>query len=62
MEATFPLIFLLQFGVILVSLEGYLEDRRPAANCDPYAVATALVETICLGISEKQIESDSDKD
>jgi len=27
---------------------GYLEDRRPAANCDPYQVATALVETVCL--------------
>lgn len=26
---------------------GYLEDRRPAANADPYLVATALYETIC---------------
>lgn len=26
---------------------GYLEDRRPAANADPYRVATALLETIC---------------
>lgn len=26
---------------------GYLEDRRPAANCDPYQVATALMETVC---------------
>lgn len=26
---------------------GYLEDRRPAANCDPYLVATALIETVC---------------
>lgn len=26
---------------------GYLEDRRPAANADPYEVLTALVETIC---------------
>lgn len=25
----------------------YLEDRRPAANFDPYLVATALLETIC---------------
>ncbi len=26
---------------------GYLEDRRPAANLDPYKVNTALLETIC---------------
>ncbi len=26
---------------------GYLEDRRPGANADPYEVATALLETIC---------------
>ena len=24
---------------------GYLEDRRPASNCDPYAVARMIVET-----------------
>jgi len=27
---------------------GYLEDRRPAANADPYVVAAAILETICL--------------
>jgi len=26
---------------------GYLEDRRPGANADPYQVAAVLVETIC---------------
>jgi glutamine synthetase len=26
---------------------GYLEDRRPNANADPYQVATILLETIC---------------
>ena len=26
---------------------GYIEDRRPGANADPYLVATALVKTIC---------------
>jgi len=26
---------------------GYLEDRRPAANVDPYQIFTALLETIC---------------
>jgi len=27
--------------------EGYLEDRRPSANCDPYLVAWRLIKTIC---------------
>lgn len=27
---------------------GYLEDRRPASNCDPYHVCERLVKTICL--------------
>ncbi|MDP2696251.1 MAG: glutamine synthetase beta-grasp domain-containing protein [bacterium] len=26
---------------------GYLEDRRPAANLDPYMVFTAILETVC---------------
>ena len=26
---------------------GYLEDRRPSANCDPYKVSKKLIETIC---------------
>jgi len=26
---------------------GYLEDRRPGANANPYEVAAILVETIC---------------
>ena len=26
--------------------KGYLEDRRPAANMDPYRVAAKLLETI----------------
>jgi glutamine synthetase len=26
---------------------GYLEDRRPAANVDPYQAFTALLETTC---------------
>jgi glutamine synthetase len=26
---------------------GYLEDRRPSSNCDPYIVSQKLVETIC---------------
>jgi glutamine synthetase len=28
---------------------GYLEDRRPAANMDPYRVTRLILETVCLG-------------
>ena len=28
--------------------QGYFEDRRPAANCDPYSVTEIIVRTICL--------------
>lgn len=28
--------------------KGYFEDRRPAANCDPYQVLTKIIETVCL--------------
>jgi len=27
---------------------GYLEDRRPAANCDPYLVCARLIDTVCV--------------
>jgi glutamine synthetase len=27
---------------------GYLEDRRPASNCDPYTVTGLIVRTVCL--------------
>jgi len=26
---------------------GYLEDRRPAANCDPYVVCAEILRTVC---------------
>jgi len=26
---------------------GYLEDRRPGANADPYLVAASLIATVC---------------
>jgi len=26
---------------------GYLEDRRPSANCDPYRVFSKIMETVC---------------
>lgn len=31
---------------------GYLEDRRPGANADPYRVAARLIETICIFTEE----------
>jgi len=27
--------------------KGYIEDRRPNANMDPYVVSALLVETVC---------------
>jgi glutamine synthetase len=27
--------------------KGYFEDRRPAANMDPYQVCAMLIETVC---------------
>merc|ERR1711962_42005 len=27
---------------------GYLEDRRPSSNCDPYRVTSVIVQTVCL--------------
>jgi len=28
--------------------KGYLEDRRPSSNCDPYAVTEMVIRTCCL--------------
>lgn len=30
---------------------GYLEDRRPNANCDPYKVTSLLIETCCAALA-----------
>lgn len=30
-----------------VDQKGYIEDRRPNANCDPYTVARLMVTTVC---------------
>ena len=32
--------------------KGYIEDRRPNANCDPYVVTQLITETICENIAE----------
>jgi len=34
---------------------GYLEDRRPASNADPYLVSIAIYETICCNKNNKII-------
>ncbi|XP_030004292.1 glutamine synthetase-like [Sphaeramia orbicularis] len=36
---------------------GYFEDRRPAANCDPYAV-TRVIATTCLLVPEEDEEKE----
>eukprot|EP00061_Rhincodon_typus_P011953 g37337.t1 len=35
--------------------KGYFEDRRPSANCDPYAVTEALVRTRVIFTSAEEI-------
>ncbi len=30
--------------------QGYIEDRRPNANCDPYRVTYMMVQTICAAL------------
>ena len=38
--------------------KGYLEDRRPAANMDPYQVCAALITTVC-GNSDNELEDEN---
>ncbi|MGP4110706.1 glutamine synthetase [Streptomyces sp. 4N509B] len=32
--------------------KGYIEDRRPNANCDPYVVTRLLVDTVCTELEK----------
>jgi glutamine synthetase len=34
------------------SLKGYVEDRRPNANCDPYVVTRLITEAVCMNGEE----------
>jgi glutamine synthetase len=34
-----------------VDKKGYIEDRRPNANCDPYQVTQIIVDTICSALA-----------
>ncbi len=36
-----------------VDKKGYIEDRRPNANCDPYLVTKVIVETCCGALEKK---------
>jgi glutamine synthetase len=36
-----------------VDKSGYIEDRRPNANCDPYLVTKAITSTVCSALEEK---------
>lgn len=36
---------------------GYIEDRRPGANANPYEVAAVLVETICHAKSREKVKA-----
>ena len=31
--------------------KGYIEDRRPNSNCDPYTVTRLIVETCCSALA-----------
>jgi glutamine synthetase len=41
---------------------GYLEDRRPASNGDPYEIVTRMVKTICGGKSDKKFDKKKKKE
>jgi len=34
---------------------GYLEDRRPNANCDPYVVTRLITETCCSALAQPEL-------
>ncbi len=35
--------------------KGYLEDRRPNANCDPYRVVFMMLETVCTALDAQRV-------
>ncbi len=41
-------------GQVAREKKGYLEDRRPNANVDPYVVARLITETVCSAASAKK--------
>ena len=39
--------------------KGYIEDRRPNANMDPYVVTRLIIETVC-GTADGQLSASVD--
>ncbi len=39
-------------AAVAAAKRGYLEDRRPNANIDPYVVSAIIIETICGAASK----------
>ncbi|GAB3125434.1 glutamine synthetase beta-grasp domain-containing protein [Streptomyces calidiresistens] len=35
--------------------KGYIEDRRPNANCDPYVVTRLMVDTVCTRLEKSDL-------
>jgi glutamine synthetase len=43
-------------AAVAAAKRGYLEDRRPNANVDPYEVAALMTETICgAAVAQKRV-------
>ncbi len=42
-------------AAVAAAKRGYLEDRRPNANADPYQVAAIMVETICGAVAARKM-------
>lgn len=40
--------FRIPTSVTAANGKGYIEDRRPASNIDPYVVASLIVDTACI--------------
>ena len=36
-----------------VNKKGYIEDRRPNANCDPYVVTRMITDTVCSALEHE---------
>lgn len=44
-------------GPVATAKKGWLEDRRPNANMDPYVVTGMIIETCCSALAAKKSES-----
>jgi glutamine synthetase len=44
---------------VKVDGKGYLEDRRPNANCDPYVVTRLMIETCCAALAGEKTGTNS---